>query len=232
MRMSEDAATVVLVHGAWHGPWVWDHVVESLSSDGIETVTVDLPSSGPDPGGLGDLRDDVAAVQGVLDDIDGPVVILAHSYGGAPVSEAAMGADGVVHIIYLTAFMLDVGESLLSLVGGEAPPWWDVDGDGSIGVHGPADVFYNDCRPEVAEAAVAQLHPQSWASVEQPLQQAAWHDVPTTYVVCQEDNAIPVEAQELLAKRAEDVRYLDSGHSPFLSVPDDLLSIIREKAGA
>jgi alpha-beta hydrolase superfamily lysophospholipase len=83
--MSEEA-TVVLVHGAWHGPWVWDHIVESLASDGIETVTVDLPSSGADPGGLGDLHDDVAAVQGVLDDIDGPVVILAHSYGGAPVS--------------------------------------------------------------------------------------------------------------------------------------------------
>jgi pimeloyl-ACP methyl ester carboxylesterase len=228
----DEAATVVLVHGAWHGPWVWDHVVESLSSDGIETVTVDLPSSGPDPGGLGDLRDDVAAVQGVLDDLDGPVLIVAHSYGGAPVSEAAAGADNVAHIVYLAGFMLDSGESLLGLAGGEALPWWDVDGHGSIGVHGPEDVFYNDCRPEVAEAAVAQLHPQSWASVEQLLQEAAWHEVETTYVVCQDDHAFPVEAQEMLAKRADDVRYLDSGHSPFLSVPDDLLTIIREKAGA
>jgi hypothetical protein len=230
MRMSE--ATVVLVHGAWHGPWVWDHVVESLSADGIETVTVDLPSSGPDPGGLGDLRDDVAAVQGVLDDIDGPVVIVAHAYGGAPASEAAVGADGVAHIVYVTAFMPDAGESMLGLVGGEPPPWWDVHDDGSVGVHSPADIFYSDCRPEVAEAAADQLQPQSLASAEQALQEVAWPDVPTTYVVCHQDHALPVEAQEMLAKRADDVRYLDSGHSPFLSVPDDLLSIIREKAGA
>jgi pimeloyl-ACP methyl ester carboxylesterase len=224
-------ATVVLVHGAWHGPWVWNHVVESLDSDGIETVTVDLPSSGPDPGGLGDLRDDVAAIQGVLDDVDGPVVIVAHSYGGAPVSEAAVGADNVQHIVYLAAFMLDAGESLLGLVGGEAPPWWEVHDDGSIGVAGPEGVFYNDCRPEVAEAAAAQLQGQSWASVEQPVQAVAWHDVDTTYVVCQQDHAVPVEAQEMLAKRAGEALYLDSGHSPFLSVPDDLLAIIRDKAG-
>jgi hypothetical protein len=56
--------------------------------------------------------------------------------------------------------------------------------------------------------------------------------VPTTYVVCRDDHAIPVVAQEMLAKRADEVRRLDSGHSPFLSVPDDLLSIIREVTGA
>jgi pimeloyl-ACP methyl ester carboxylesterase len=225
-------ATVVLVHGAWHGPWAWEHVVESLAADGIPTVVVDLPSSGPDPAALGDLHDDVALLQGTLEEIDGPIVIVAHSYGGAPVTEAAAGASDIAHIVYLTAFMLDEGESLLGLVGGQAPPWWDVHDDGSIGVHGPEDVFYNDCRPEVAAAAAARLQLQSLRSTEQPVQQVAWRDAATTYVICEDDNAIPVGAQEHLSERAGAVVRLQSGHSPFLSVPDDLLAVIREVAGA
>jgi pimeloyl-ACP methyl ester carboxylesterase len=224
-----DAPTVVLVHGAWHGPWAWAEVQERLAGDGLEVVTVDLPSIGHDTGALEDLYGDAAAVRETLDAIDGPAVVVAHSYGGAPVTEGAAGADNVAHIVYLTAFMLDEGESLLGLVGGQEPDWWITAADGRTTMPAtPETIFYNDCPPETAEAATARLAPQRKATVEQPIREVAWREVPTTYVVCERDNAIPVFAQDAMAQRAGAVRRLDAGHSPFLSQPDELVTVLRE----
>ena len=107
--------TYLLVHGAWHGAWCWDELAPKLGA----TATVELPSKGPE---RGDLYADAATVREAIDAIDGPVVVVAHSYAGAVVTE---GAVGVEHIVYVTAFMLGVGESLLGTVGGVAPDWWD-----------------------------------------------------------------------------------------------------------
>jgi pimeloyl-ACP methyl ester carboxylesterase len=220
--------TVVLVHGAWHGSWAWDAVASRLMRAGIDVVAVDLPSSGPHPAALTGLHEDAAVVRAAIDAVDGPVVVVAHSYGGAPVSEGAAGAANVAHLVYLTAFMLDAGESLLGLVGGQAPPWWIVSADGgSILVDGPQDVFFNGVSDADAAAAVAALEPQSFASTTDALRAAAWKDVPSTYVVSERDNAIPVAAQEMLAARAGAVHRLDAGHSPFLSHPDEVVAIIR-----
>ncbi|MEY2532364.1 MAG: hypothetical protein QOF29_274 [bacterium] len=224
-----DEPTVVLVHGAWHGPWAWAEVQERLAGEGLDVVTVDLPSIGRDTGALGDLYDDAAAVRAALDAIDGPAVVVAHSYGGAPVTEAAAGAGNVAHIVYLTAFMLDEGESLLGLVGGAEPDWWITSADGRTTLPaGPETVFYNDCPPEVAEAAAAQLAPQRKLTVEQPVREVAWRTIPSTYVVCERDNAIPVFAQDAMAQRAGAVERMDAGHSPFLSRPDELVVLLRD----
>ena len=77
----------------------------------------------------GDLYDDAAAVREAIDAIDGPVTVVAHSYGGIVATE---GAAGVEHIVYVAAFMLDVGESLYAAVGGQAPDWWELSDDGSL----------------------------------------------------------------------------------------------------
>jgi pimeloyl-ACP methyl ester carboxylesterase len=223
-------STVVLVHGAWHGPWCWDPVMERL--DGVEVRTVDLPSSGPDAARLGGLDDDAAAVRKAIDGADGDVLVVAHSYGGAPVTQGAAGAQNVAHLLYLTAFMLDEGESLFGLVGGVAPEWWILAPDGqSLMPDGPEHLFYNDLPPEQAKEAAARLQPQSVPAVKQPINAAAWKDIPSTYVICDRDNAIPVPAQEMLAQRAGDVRRLDTSHSPFLSKPDEVVAILRELMG-
>jgi pimeloyl-ACP methyl ester carboxylesterase len=225
--MTQDP-TVVLVHGAWHGGWAWEAVATRLADAGVDVVAVDLPSSGPVPSALGGLHEDAATVRAAIDAVDGPVVVVAHSYGGAPASEGAAGADNVTHIVYLTAFMLDEGESLLGLVGGEAPPWWIVAQDGgSILVDGPETIFFNGVDEELTTRAVAALEPQSYASTTDELRAAAWKEVPSTYVVSELDNAIPVEAQEMLAQRAGTVHRLAAGHSPFLSHPDEVVAIIR-----
>jgi pimeloyl-ACP methyl ester carboxylesterase len=154
--------------------------------------------------------------------------VVAHSYGGAPTTQGAAGADNVAHIVYLTAFMLDEGESLFGLVGGVAPDWWDVAEDGETLMPArPEEIFFNDVSEDATRAAVQQLAPQSMAAVKSPVTAVAWRDVPTTYVICDQDNAIPVPAQEMLAGRADNVTRLDASHSPFLSQPDAVVGVIR-----
>ncbi|HJX43182.1 MAG TPA: alpha/beta hydrolase [Geodermatophilus sp.] len=220
-------ASLLLVHGAWHGPWAWRPLLDHL--DGLDVHTVDLPSSGTDPAALGDLRADAEVVRAALAGIDGPAVVVGHSYGGVVVSEAATPDTGAAHLVYLCAFQLDVGESLLAAVGGQAPPWWEVH-DGHVVATGPEEVFYNGCPPDLTSAAVGRLGLQSRAAFEQPLSRAAWREVPSTYVVCEADQAIPLFAQEQMAGRAGDVVRLPDGHSPFLSSPGEVARVLRDVA--
>lgn len=113
-------------------------------------------------GSARDLHDDAAAVREAADAADGPVVAVAHSYGGAPVTEGLVGAGNVAHLVYVTAFLLDDGESLLGAVGGVEPPWWRTSADGlTLEPDDPEHVFFADCPPDVATAAVAALRPQA-----------------------------------------------------------------------
>jgi pimeloyl-ACP methyl ester carboxylesterase len=218
-------AVVIFVHGAFHGPWAWSEVVDRLDAGGVRTVCVSLPSAGLDTAALGDLHDDAEVVRAAIAAADGPAIVVAHSYAGVPTSEAATGA---AHIVFLTAFVLEPGQSLLGLRGGIEPDWWLGSEDGrSILPDNPQHVFYNDCPPAVAERSAAAIVPQSRASFTQELGTAAWQTVPSTYVICERDNAIPPAVQEMLSRRAGTVIRLDSGHSPFLSRPDDVVTIVQ-----
>ncbi len=102
-------ATVVLVHGAFHGAWCWDRVVPLLEAQGVPVVAFDLPGHGADPRPPGDLHEHGDALRAVLEGIDGPIVVVGHSYGGAVISDGAAGVDGVVHLVYLAAIVADAG---------------------------------------------------------------------------------------------------------------------------
>ncbi|WP_329218769.1 alpha/beta hydrolase [Streptomyces sp. NBC_01485] len=229
---------LLLVHGAWHGPWCWRQLIDELPD--VDVRTVALPSSGSSSGGdpgapggpgvLGDLRDDAAAVAEAVAAIDGPVVVVAHSYGGVPVTEALGSVGDVRRLVYLCAFQLEVGDSLLSSVGGAPPPWWEVhEREGYTVPLEPERVFYGDVDPELARQAVARIGPQSLASFSQPLTRAAWHTLPSTYVICEADGATPPFVQEAMSARAQEVRRLDASHSPFLSRPAGLAALLREE---
>jgi pimeloyl-ACP methyl ester carboxylesterase len=222
--------TIVLVHGAWHGSWSWEQVVPLLTERGFPVRTVDLPSTGPDVEALGDLADDVAAVRAVLDDVAGPTVLVGHSYGGLPITEASAGRDDVVRLVYVCAFLLDVGVSLLDAAGGEPPAFWQVSEDGRWMTPGqPEQVFYADCPPDVTAAAVARLTPQSMSSCTTPLRAVGWSTLPATYVVADGDVGLPAQVQELMAAgKADDVRHIDSAHSPFFARPRELADILIE----
>jgi pimeloyl-ACP methyl ester carboxylesterase len=222
-----DHSTVVLVHGAWHGDWCWDEVAERLRADGRPVVVVDLPSVASG----GDMYDDAQAVRDALAATEGDIVVVGHSYGGVVITEAAAGAKGVRHLVYLTAFMLDEGESLLATIGGALPPWIVVPDGNAMVVTDAERVFYNTSPADAASAATARLRPQAKATFEQTVRSVAWRDdVPSTYIICDRDNAIPVPAQEAMAARADTTHRLDADHSPFLTDPDAVAALIRDVA--
>jgi pimeloyl-ACP methyl ester carboxylesterase len=226
-----DSHPILLVHGAWHGPWAWAKVEPVLRERGHEVHMLDLPSSGPERDSLADLYEDAATVRRALDGIGRDTLVVAHSYGGMAVTEGAAGAENVGHLLYLTAFMLDEGESLFAAVGGVEPDWWNISEDGRTVIPDrPGEIFYNDCSPEDAADASARLNPQLIDSFKQPLRAAAWRDRPSTYVICDQDNAIPVFAQEHMSQHAGEVRRIDASHSPFLSRPDEVAEIVTELA--
>lgn len=220
---------VIFVHGAWHGSWAWSAVIERLTAEGIRSIAVDLPSKGLEVALLGDLHDDAEAVRAAVETAGAPALVVAHSYGGLPASEGLAGVANVAHLVYLAAFMLEPGESLLGLRDGVAPDWWVPSEDGrTLLPADPEHVFFADCAPDVAARAAAALVPQRRDVFAQEIRAAAWQTVPSTYVVCERDNAIPPALQERMAERAGTVSRIDSGHSPFLSRPGEVTAIIQE----
>lgn len=227
---SPERPQILLVHGAWHGGWCWEVVEEKLTERGWTVSSLDLPSVAEKGAPRLGMHDDAEAVRTALESLDGPIIIVAHSYGGVPVSEGAAGAPNVVHLIYLAAFQLDVTESLLALTGGKHPAWANVDDD-VVTVSTPREVFFADVEEDVAADAIAKLLPHSLTAQKEKVTAAAWKTIPSTYVVCELDNALPVAAQEAMAARAGHVVRLPTSHSPFLSRPDDVVRIIEAAVG-
>jgi pimeloyl-ACP methyl ester carboxylesterase len=222
--------TILLVHGAWHGAWCWDAVRSILEAGGRTVQTIDLPTvHAPNKAEL-DMFDDARAVRAAADAIDGPVVVVAHSYGGVPTTQGLAGAANVVHIVYIAAFALDAGESLLGAVGGVPPTWWMV--DGTLTTAGnpqePAEsLFFNDLPADVAAANAARLLAQATKPFSDELTEVAWKSIPSTYLITERDAVFPLFAQEALSGRAgSTVHRLDTSHSPFLSQPDATAAII------
>jgi pimeloyl-ACP methyl ester carboxylesterase len=175
------------------------------------------------------LYDDAAVIRRSIKRIGGPVVVVAHSYGGAAVSEGAAHMSDVRHLVYIAAFPLEIGESVLDLTNGRVPEWWVIDGE-TVTPGKPHEMLYGDVPPVEARKAITKLRPMSIVSFLQPVTAAAWHTAPSTYIVCQRDRAVPVPLQEVLAARATHVRRLPTGHSPFLAAPGQLTKLIIEAA--
>jgi pimeloyl-ACP methyl ester carboxylesterase len=229
MHTDEHRPAILLVHGAWHGPWCWDALAPHLDSRGWRVHTVRLPSSCDEPDGVAGMYDDARAVREAIDAIDGGVTVLAHSYGGIPVTEATAGVAGKVErIVYLSAFQFDVGDSLANQSRGRLS-------EGESGTippnPEPGAYLYNGVAVQDAELAAKQLVAQSLKSFSQPLTNAGWKSIPSSYIVCGEDRAIPAELQRAMAARATDVHELpDAGHSPFLSMPERLAEVVTAAA--
>ena len=211
---------VLLVHGAWHGAWCWDAVLALLP----DAKAIDLPSVWA----AGDFDADVAAVRAALDDMEPGTVLCGHSYGGAVISEAGTHPN-VGHLVFLTAFALDTGETTIAHGAPAAPDTnlnaaLRIDGaEVSVDPDGARDAFYGDC----ADPPVDRLRPMSMAAFGTGITEPAWKTVPSTYVVCTEDRAIQPDTQRFFATRCTFRVEIDASHSPMLSMPDRVAEILR-----
>jgi len=234
------AATVVFVHGAWHGAWCWEKVVPLLDDAGVPSHALDLPGHGASPEPLSDLAGDAAALRAVLNDLD-DAVVCGHSYGGAVVSEGAATHAAVRHVMFIAAFPLAVGESCVNAAEGEVSP---EDGrtdlgaalvshdDGTITLDADRalPLLYADCAADDAAKAIARLGPQSWAELGGVATRAAWEHTPSTYAVCTDDRAVAPALQHALARRCARTIEWPTSHSPFLSRPGLVADLLIELA--
>jgi pimeloyl-ACP methyl ester carboxylesterase len=215
--------TVMLVHGAWHRPNTWEKLETELHALGYGTHAPASPSAGERP--TAGMHDDAAVVAKELASIEGPVVLLGHSYGGIPITEAAAGARNVERLIYLCAWMPDEGQSLFDLEGSPTPD--DVSGLLPL-INEPRTSLYGDLPDAEAEQALSTLVDQTVRSFAEKVGAVAWRDIPSTYIVAEQDQAISLALQEKMAAQAAEIRRLAGGHSPFLSRPGELAALIDE----
>ena len=212
----------VLVHGAWHGPWCWDGVRAELRDRGIDAVAVELPFTG--------FADDVESARSAIAADGDRVVVIAHSYGGAVVSQAIAELTNVAHVCFLAAFVNPGAAS--ALMDRPLPLLEAIVRDGDRCSFDPQfarAIFYGDSSPEVVATVVPRLRPMvldASAMLAAPSPPPA---MPSTYVVCTRDGAVPAEAQFEMARPVERVIEWPTDHSPFLTRPVELADLVMER---
>jgi len=218
--------SIVLVHGAFHSFRCWSDLTPILEDAGVECRAVDLPNTS--------MADDVAATRRCLDTVATPVVLLGHSYGGAVVCGAGTH-PAVQSLIFLAAAVIDSDECLAASRGGDmispalAAAMRPTSADGPLYVDNEAagDVFYNHCPAPVVAAAVSQIRPIRPACMAGAIGAAAWRSRPSSYIFTQDDNALPLPAQEVFAAKLDcPTQAIWSDHSPFLSHPQELADLL------
>ena len=214
--------SILLVHGAWHGAWCWNLVEKELKNKGVDVRSLDLPFTG--------VKDDIASVSNALKDIDNEVILLGHSYGGIVISSAAEAKENVDQLIYLSAILLEPGESM-QLDGSKIQIDVDENLISEVKKSSAIPAFYGDVDPKLAKASMELLRAFPIVSGSQGIGEA-WREKYSTYIVCQEDKAIPPELQYVMAKKADRIIEWQCGHSPFLSKPKLVIELLLNLASS
>src|SRR6201993_3255805 len=219
---------IVLVHGAWADGSSWAKVILLLEKAGLNAVAVQNP--------LTSLADDVAATKRAIARVDGQVVLVGHSYGGAVISEGGNDPK-VVGLVYVAAFAPDVGEAVGDL-GKEFPPAPggaelrpDPGGFLTMTTKGVLEDFAQDLPLMERMLLAATQGPTNGAALGAKLTNAAWKNKPTWYVVAANDRMIPPDLERKFAKtmNAKTITLLSS-HVAMLSHPAEVAKLIVDAA--
>lgn len=225
--------TVVLVHGAFADSSSWAGLIERLRGNGVQVVAASNPLRG--------ISADSAYVRSVFDQIPGPVLAVAHSYGGAVISNAATGAANVVGLVFVAAFAPDEGERLGettasskdSVLGTALVPHQYPAGDGtavefSIDPAKARDAFAGDLSDTQAELIGIIQRPVSELAFGEPSGPPAWKTLPSWAVVATADRAAGTDVVRAHAERAGAViTELDGSHVIMISKPQAVADVIQ-----
>jgi len=227
--------TVVLVHGAFADASGFGGVIRELTTSGYEVVAP------PNP--LRSLAFDANAVAAAVRVIAGPVVLVGHSYGGAVITQASADLDNVIGLVYIAAFGIDVGESCASVQGPfpqsmlastSAPTAYDAAGaPGGPELYIAKDQFREtfcaDVPVDVAAVMLVTQRPLSIAGLTETATAAGWKTKPSWYLVSEQDNAIPPDAERFMAERmGATTESIKGSHTAFIAQPVAVASFIRK----
>ena len=217
---------IVLVHGAWADGSSWSAVIERLQKSGFNVTAPQFS--------MAKLADDVARLRQVLARQDGPTIVAGHSYGGQIMTALGEEAPNVAGLVYVAAFGLDLGESLGTVLA-QGPPTpaiahLSIDKQGYAWL--PEDDFINhfagDVDPVKAKVMFAVQQPLAVSALGEVMGVPAWKSLPSWYLVAQDDEAIPPDAERLFAKRmGATVIEVNSNHLPMVSHPDEVVNLIN-----
>ena len=219
---------VVLVHGAWMNGSCWEGVYKILTAAGHNVSVVANPETS--------LADDVAALHRVLDRQDGPAVLVAHSYGGAVITQGG-NHPKVAALVYIAAFAPDEGESVMNLLpgsGGSLPVEMTPDGFAflkrAVVLAGFVPDFSEEQAKFLADAQVPISIPKAGGV---PIREPAWKVKPSWYLVSSQDRIISPGTERMMGKRAgATVSEIDGGHLAFVSQPEVAARLITTAAEA
>jgi pimeloyl-ACP methyl ester carboxylesterase len=221
---------VVLVHGGFVDGSGWEGVYRALRKDGYAVTVVQNPTIS--------LSDDVRVTKQAIATLEGPVLLVGHSYGGVVITEAGNDPK-VVGLVYIAAFAPDSGESVSSLIkdpppGAPVPPILPPQ-DGYLFLDKAKfrASFAGDVDPEKAEFMAASQVPWGVEALSGSITQPAWKTKPSWYLVATDDRMIPPPAQRFMSKRAGvTVVEVPGSHSVYVSRPDAVASLIAKAADA
>jgi len=230
--------TFVLVHGAFADASGFAGVIRELESAGHAVVAPPNPLRG--------VAFDAATVGAVAGAIDGPVVLVGHSYGGAVIGQASAALDNVTGLVFLAAFGLDAGESCVSVQQPFPPPLLASNNAptpyAALGAaQGPdvyvtkehfREVFCADVPVDVADVMFATQRPLAFAALTENASEAGWKTKPSWFLVSEHDNAISPDAERFMAKRmGATTETIDGSHTAFIAKPVAVAAFIQKALG-
>jgi pimeloyl-ACP methyl ester carboxylesterase len=230
-RQVNSRPNIILVHGAWADGSCWSGVIERLQAEGFQVRAPQFP--------LSSLADDVARLRQVLEFQDGPTIVVGHSYGGQIITALGPDAANVVGLVYIAAFGLDEGESLGALLSqGPVTPalehlFTDSRGFGWLSEDDFVNHFAGDVEPTRARVLYAVQQALASSAFTDVMGVPAWKSLPSWYLVAENDEAIPPDAERQFAARmgATTVE-IPSSHVAMVSHPGEVADLIEKAAEA
>jgi pimeloyl-ACP methyl ester carboxylesterase len=234
-KSSGPRPTIVLVHGDWADASSWNAVIEPLQDRGFTVVAPPNTLRGP--------SQDAPYLASYLQTIPGPIVLVAHSYGGFVITNAATGNPNVEALVYIDSFAPDDGETALDLVGGTTscvladgafkvvPISGGLDlylnWEASLRYGGFLECFANGVDEETAALLAATQRPAAAAQFDDPSGPPAWASIPSWALLGTQDNVIPPTLQEEMYERAgADVTTVKAGHLSLITRPNAVVRVI------